>query len=696
MDGVQLESSSSNLIVNNTAESNTYDGMELSYSNSNTISNNSINGNDNGILLSYSDNTISNNREYGICVVKNSEKIAIKGNAVKQNKDAGIYLNASTACQILGDNTIGPENGNGVQIDSCDAKSWNSITNATIQGNFDNGIVVNYCQYIEIGDKGAKNTSDQNKGFGIYITNCQCQGGEDNGIILKANIISQNDSSGVFVGNSRHIKIYNNNQITENKQHGIHLFDCKLNRIEGNKIQSNHLAGIKVTDCQRDTDGTIDIRNNVISSNKDGVYLYNSCNTHIWSGSPPSADLVNIISNNRSAGIRLKYCECKGNNYNFIGNGKIEDNEYGIFLESSNNQRIGSEHEGVVVRRNKNAGIYLSKSEDIWVKNSQIGPRNNMGIFLEYCECENNNPNLIYGNKVSESLYYGIYVKESSGNQIGQINKPKNEIFDNYYAGIYLLHCNSESESGLANFIENNDIESNSALGANGITAVLSNNNTIRKNWIEKNTKNGIFLDEANKNQIYENYSISVNGNNGIHLTRSNQNKIFDNEEIMENGNNGVLLENSNNNTIEKNEISANKGNGVALEYSEKTEICTNKISKNDKGGTYLDHSNDNKIWGNQIIANKGDGLTLQFSENNLITPQKRLMNFPKNEINKNEKNGVYLFRSNSNILRQIDVMYNKGNGIYLKNCSKNKVLGKQTIKFNDENGIALFHSKRY
>ncbi len=128
--GIELVSSSNNILINNTIKSNTFDGIFLERSNNNELRNNSIYFNIwNGIVLEasnnnrFSNNTINSNRLDGISFI-NSNNNLINNNSIGSNGKNGISLDISNN-NTLNDNFL-INNSEGIEADYSENHIYNN------------------------------------------------------------------------------------------------------------------------------------------------------------------------------------------------------------------------------------------------------------------------------------------------------------------------------------------------------------------------------------------------------------------------------------------------------------------------------------------------------------------------------------------------------------------------------------------
>ncbi len=190
---------------------------------------------------------------------------------------------------------------------------------------------------------------------------------------------------------------------------------------------------------------------------------------------------------------------------------------------------------------------------------------------------------------------YGIYLKESDGNEI-----TNNEVNDNNI-GIRLYKSSN-------NDIENNSLSDN----REGIELYASNNNYIANNGADS-IDYSFYLVDSDDNVISTN-SIKNNDDWGIKLYTSTGNTISGND-IFDNQC-GIRLWKSDGNDIKENNAEGNCM-GVHVSNSGKNSITNNNFMENDLGINIVS-SNNNELVKNSINDN-GYGIVLSRANDNII-----------------------------------------------------------------------------
>jgi len=259
----------------------------------------------------------------------------------------------------------------------------------------------------------------------------------------------------------------------------------------------------------------------------------------------------------------------------------------------------------------------------------------------------------------------------------------------------------------------NNNIENNIIVerveDKPGIYLFSSNNNIIRKNHIDS-SHFGVYIDNSQYNLIsLNNFTkdgtaitlLSSNNNticgnvineqgDGLNVISSNYNTFIDNNII--NNFDGLILRYSNFNNIIRNNISKNI-NSIYV-YGANNSILGNNISNNLRGLSLGDYflgfySHCNIVSGNNISSNNESGIRIGGSHNIISN----------NTISHNDDGILLQYHliwtlnsSNNYNITDNTIIFNRGNGIKLFNCSYYTITGNNIS--NNENGISIYGSQ--
>ncbi|MGM0470262.1 MAG: right-handed parallel beta-helix repeat-containing protein, partial [Promethearchaeati archaeon] len=264
--------------------------------------------------------------------------------------------------------------------------------------------------------------------------------------------------------------------------------------------------------------------------------------------------------------------------------------------------------------RDNSYGIRLENCNNILITENNI-TNNDQGINFEGCN------NTISHNVVNDNDGKGI-TTEASSQEVKNNIIVNNTVFNNSENGIYLKH---NSDKCKFNEITRNNV-SNSGNGGIGLGGG-AHNNTITSNDVQLNGKNGIaaiYVYESENNTLEGNI-INYNKHQGLSLDSADFNLIFNNT-IRENVYSGINLEDaSNSNRIEKNDIIGNL-NGIRIYNGDNNTVKENLISNNTDYGVDISsigsNSDYNLVWKNYFINNTDqaiDGTSTNFWNSSTI-----------------------------------------------------------------------------
>ncbi|MHA1218485.1 MAG: NosD domain-containing protein [Candidatus Heimdallarchaeaceae archaeon] len=235
-------------------------------------------------------------------------------------------------------------------------------------------------------------------------------------------------------------------------------------------------------------DGTATITNNTCANNDYGIFLDSSNNNNIS---------ANTCSNNWN-GIRLD----SSSNNNISAN-TCENNDHGILLADSSNNNISAN-----TCENNDYGIILDFSSNNNIS-ANTCENNDYGIVLTSFSTNN----FLSGNNCSNNRLYGIFLAFANNKN----NSLSENICENNNYGIYLAYSsNNNSLSG--NICANNDFY--------GIRLSSSYNNNISANTCTNNYYYGIALSQSNYTVINENF-LHDNGAYGVDISSLSFNNLI-------------------------------------------------------------------------------------------------------------------------------------------------------------------------
>ncbi len=316
------------------------------------------------------------------------------------NTEEGIYIYADSANNIIGGS---PEKGNVISGNGqSGVKLWGvSNSNNEVSGNL-------------IGTDHTGSTAVPNAIYGVNVQNFGTGNVLGGDIDLKPNVISGNDSYGIFL------------KSLINYPESISVIGNLIGTdITGTSAIPNGGCGIYLKQVTNFTVGsTVESERNVISGNPDGVIIYNCSNVSITGNYIGINIDGTAILGNTSNGIRIEQCTSGntiGGSMDGAGN-VIGGNTNGIYLTSTCTENyiagnyIGTDRAATADLGNTGYGIYLYASHyniiggpGVFEKN--LLSRNNMSaIELEFADYNTMSGNEILYNELSGiHLYYADY-----------------------------------------------------------------------------------------------------------------------------------------------------------------------------------------------------------------------------------------------------------------------------------------------
>jgi parallel beta-helix repeat protein len=385
-----------------------------------------------GLVLA--NNSFQNNLRQSIVLEQQSEA-QLTGNLIQNtqpDKDGkqGQGVNMADSKAMLRDNTITGNALGGIQAQGASAQSGSTITieqntisdngyfgaalfNAstgtidgnTIARNVEEGIYVGDSAHAQITNNqimATKRNSQANCcGFGINLR-YNAQG------TIQGNTISKNESRGIMLQESAQATIQKNT-INDNNAQGIRLNGNSSATIDGNTITGNVQSGLYLYDTAQAT-----ITNNQINSTK--FDAQNQYALGVWLAKNSSANIEkNTVSQNAARGIRLDDAAHATIRQNTIStNLRSGISLYGTARATLDNNTIsGNATEGVDLFENSQATITNNQ-----IKNNVIGIQVGAGSFAgETVQAE------ISNNTIRNNSNCGVFSDSDSGITItGQSN----------------------------------------------------------------------------------------------------------------------------------------------------------------------------------------------------------------------------------------------------------------------------------
>jgi len=270
------------------------------------------------------------------------------------------------------------------------------------------------------------------------------------------------------------------------------------------------------------------------------------------------------------------------------------------------------------------SGIFLKNVTNGLLFDNNIGPNNEDGISIDFCD----NMTIIE-NHITDNDNRGITLRYSNNNTIS-----KNNISD---GGIYLYNCDENnfsnnilSSGGISiNFYSNKNLIIGNKINLSSTGILLFTNcsyNTIFQNEIKFGSQYGIQLQSAcDNNNISENKIFNITGANGdgIYLVQGCNRNMISNNNLYNNSGSGIYTYAdgyiNSNNSINSNNISNNDDFGILLYKCEYTAIYSNIIFNNKRPGggsggagiSIQGNSHNSTISHNLINNNTGYGIAV-------------------------------------------------------------------------------------
>jgi parallel beta-helix repeat protein len=216
----------------------------------------------------------------------------------------------------------------------------------------------------------------------------------------------------------------------------------------------------------------------------------------------------------------------------------------------------------------------------------------------------------IYENCISNNGYYGIYLYNSSWNEI--LN---NSAYNNYWDCINLKYSrgnnivdntlySTEGIGIMAYYSDETSIQSNTAWDHWGSIYLLRSNQSSVINNSVSNGIYGIRGDFCLGNNYTEN--TAFNNEYAFNIENSEENNILNNT-VKSNNKNGIKLFQTTKTNISANEVS-NSGIGIYLHTTYGPNIVTENTISSNEYGIELYHSGNNWIYHNNFIDNINQG----------------------------------------------------------------------------------------
>jgi parallel beta-helix repeat protein len=386
------------------------------------------------------------------------------------------------------------------------------------------------------------------------------------------------------------------------------------------------------------SDGSKILNNTIYGSSSHGICILKSAG-HLIS--------KNRIRDNFKAGIRLV-----GVNDSHIAENNISKNEYGIFIERSRDNWVSNSD----VWGNRADGITISTSSGSELTSNSIHSNADNGVYLV-----GSNNSILVGNRIRDCTNSGIDIHQSFGTMIAS----------NAIEGCDGMGINVDSGDNNImawNSVLNNDLDGISILGASY--------NTISHNAVRKNRESGISLRLDSKRNMVIYNNLSANKRYGIVFDESDSNFVQANE--IDNHSAALVIRYSSDNSIVENGIKEN-GFGVSLDMVDNVVVSKNDIANSTRDGIRLFRCDNSNIWSNRILNSTADGIHIIRSTGTTVSD---------NDILGSGEYGVQVLDQSTQNLFLSNLIQNSGlGGIYLFEGDLNLIMSNALIDNNKFNG---------
>src|SRR3989344_4077286 len=304
------------------------------------------------------------------------------------------------------------------------------------------------------------------------------------------------------------------------------LLDCNSNKIDGQEngngiISTSHtsvtIKNCKITDFQYGihlTGGSTNsiIKDNSVSSNYEGITLYQSPNNFINN---------NTVENQSSYGILLAYYSSG----NTVSNNTLKKNHHGIYAYgfSGYNSITGN----IVIGNIYGIRFYSGSGNNV-ITNNKVSSSKYPGLTLE------SSPQLTINNIINNIASYSIWTENCNNNFTNNIGDGLPIIYANSQTNILnqkvalIFLCNAHGST-----IQNVTVRGSLIMQSNGIL-LKDTNNTLISESNSSGNRYGVYLSNSNNN-IIANNSFFNNSEAGVSIF-SGTNNIITNNRIIKNG----------------------------------------------------------------------------------------------------------------------------------------------------------------
>jgi parallel beta-helix repeat protein len=620
---IDIENSKNAQILNNVISASKNMGIYMYNCPNSTITSNNVGTDVNGA------NALSKfgNLSDGIHI-ENSNYPTVTFNVSSSNSNGdGLYIQNSKAAKILS-NKFGTDisglialgNSNqGVNIQSSDSAT---ITSNVISANKSIGMIIVNSLFPQLTsnkvgtDVNGLNASATmgNLSQGVQVINC-------NNFVANQNVISSNNSIGLFILNSASPQVTNNFVGTD---------------ISGTISLGNTSQGVHIESSNNPV-----VTSNVISANKDmGLFIYNSLKPQVTSNKVGTDITGTVALGNSWQGVHIEQLS----NYPVVTSNVISSNgNIGLYILNSKapkitSNKIGTDLSGLNPLGNLSQGVHVEVADSATITGNVISANKDIGLFVfnsVYPQIKSNDigANVNGANPLGTlgNTSQGIHVEQAANVVVNQ-----NVVSSNGDMGMFIY--NSLAPQITSNEV-GTDIGGTIALGntGQGIHVELSNNPLVMQNIVSKNGQNAVDINNSlNATITLNKIGTDITGNValgnlqwGLVIENGSNNAVVTSNVASANGGIGIYANNAANLIIQSNCIGlgadkitslGNGTHGIELDNSPNAIIGgtlvsqRNYIAANGQRGINANGSSSPTIQGNYVgtdvngILAKGNG----------------------------------------------------------------------------------------
>ncbi len=328
---------------------------------------------------------------------------------------------------------------------------------------------------------------------------------------------------GIYLNNRENVTI--KNCVVTDFELGLYLLSSRNNTLQNNKLSSSS-NGIYLRASSNNT-----LAGNVANSDMIGIYLY--------LGSHNNTLVSNNASQSSGSGYYV-YSNCHNNS--LINNYAVSNSAAGIYVYSSNNNTIS----GNVVAHNGMSGVLMTRANSTVLAYNSIYSNDDVGLGItesNYC--------LLLGNDATSNGVYGISLYDCSDSEIEGNNASLNdfngidlewyEVMPNNNHRIFGNIASFNGHDGIfivdssGNDVSNNVAESNGWNGGGGGFSIqYVSSSTFSGNTVNSSTEHGFRIYESDNNVLSGN-NVYSNALRGMYLYSGSTGNALANNRVCTN-----------------------------------------------------------------------------------------------------------------------------------------------------------------